>query len=116
METDIYERIKNLCAAKNISVKKMCESTGIVYSSYYSSQQSKRIPNSLDLMDMARFFNVSVDYLLTGKESFSLSEEVRNLAMSIDSMPEKYRFLFIKMTEAQISAILKYHSDSKVPF
>jgi transcriptional regulator with XRE-family HTH domain len=104
---DIYERIKELCKNEGISVKTMTEKLGIVYSSYYSSQQAKRFPNVSDLVSIAKYFNVSLDYLITGKDSTNDFCEFWPLLTKLKSLSNEQKSLLISSLLYQIKLLKK---------
>lgn len=104
---DIYERIKDLCKKEGTSVKAMLESNGIVYSSYYSSQQAKRLPGLPDLLSIGKHFNVSLDYLITGQDKYDLPQDLRLLMGELSTLDEKQRSFLISTMEYQISLFKK---------
>ena len=63
----LYSRIEDLCVAKGINVTQMCKETGIARAilSDYKTGRKKSIGVS-HLEKMAAFFQVSIDYLVTG--------------------------------------------------
>ena len=100
---DVYDRIKELCKKEGVTVKAMLESEGIVYSSYYSSQQAKRLPGFPDLVSISRHFNVSLDYLATGKDKYDISPDLRLLISELESLDAKRKSFLISTLEYQIS-------------
>lgn len=104
---DIYERIKELCKNEGISVKAMTEKLGIVYSSYYSSQQSKRFPNLSDLIAIADYFGVSLDYLVRGLEKETESDKPKMAIPKIDNLDDEQRAFLIRLFESQIELLKK---------
>lgn len=109
---DIYERIKGLCKKEGTSVKAMLKSNGIIYSSYYSSQQAKRLPGLSDLMAISKHFNVSLDYLITGQDKYDLPQDLRLLMAELSALDEKQRSFLISTMEYQISLFKKMGGDA----
>lgn len=64
---DLKERIKYLCKIKHISMNSVEESLG--FAKGYLSKLDKSKPNSAKMIKIAEFFNVSVEYLMTGINS-----------------------------------------------
>lgn len=62
----IKDRIKDLCVKNGITVNKLETSLG--FGTGYISKLNKSTPNTKKIQMIADFFNVSVDYLMTGKE------------------------------------------------
>lgn len=100
---DFYERIKELCKKEGVSVKSMLESLGIVYSSYYSSQQAKRLPGFPELYSISQHFNVSLDYLVSGKDKYDIPENLRLLIADLETLDEKKKSFLISSLQYQIS-------------
>lgn len=65
MET--REIIKKLCKNQGISVNKL--ETDLGFGTGYVSKLGKSTPNVKKIKSIADYFNVSVDYLMTGKEN-----------------------------------------------
>ena len=64
MRMSIKERVKNLCKEKGISLNKLEQEIGVA-SGYLSKLDN---PGIKTVKLIADYFNVSVDYLMTGKE------------------------------------------------
>lgn len=60
------ERVKKLCKEKNVSMNQAETEIGLAKG--YISKLNNSNPNTKTLKKMANYFNVSVEYLLTGKE------------------------------------------------
>lgn len=63
---DFLERIKHLCNSKKVSQRNMEKEIGISNGS--SSKWNKSMPNAETLSKLSDYFDVSVNYLMTGKE------------------------------------------------
>lgn len=107
---DVYERIKGLCKSEGVSLKEMLESNGIVYSSYYSSQQAKRFPALSDLITIADHFKVSLDYLVSGKDKYDMPQDLRLLVAELDTLSDKQKSFLIATLQYQIS-LFKQQTD-----
>lgn len=110
---DIYERIKELCKKQGVSLKEMLESNGIVYSSYYSSQQAKRFPALSDLITIAGHFKVSLDYLVSGKDKYDMPQDLRLLVAELDSLSDKQKSFLIATLQYQISLFKKQADETE---
>lgn len=62
----LKDRIKKLCKENNISMNALEKELGFAVG--YISKLGKSTPNSKYMQLIADYFNVSVDYLMTGKE------------------------------------------------
>lgn len=61
------ERVKELCKAKGVSMNTAEKEIGVAKG--YISKLGKSNPNMETLRKIADYFGVSIDYLMTGKES-----------------------------------------------
>ena len=78
---DLYEKIKELAAQKNISIRQLEEKTGIANGTI--RRWNKTNPSTAAIAKVAKFFNVSVDYLLGLDNNRSKNEPV-DLAVLVD--------------------------------
>ena len=77
------ERIKNLCKDNGISLNKLEETLG--FGKGYLSKLNSSTPNVAKIKQIADYFGVSVDWIMTGKESsgYYLNEETAKLAQEM---------------------------------
>lgn len=54
---------------KNLTVKEVAEQTSLPLETYLQLEQGKRCPSAIDLIFIADFYNVSVDYLIGRSEN-----------------------------------------------
>jgi transcriptional regulator with XRE-family HTH domain len=69
----IYERIDLLIRMRRMTKKRFCEQLGISTGNLGDWKRGKSTPSSSKLIEIAAFFEVSLDWLMLGKES-SISE------------------------------------------
>lgn len=85
------DRIKELCKKNGISVNKLEKELG--FATGYISKLDKSTPNTKKIQLIADYFNVSLDYLLTGKEPEFMDdmvlEEIELLKMYRQLTPEQ---------------------------
>lgn len=77
---EILQRIETLRNQQNISKYKLCKELNLAQSTYNTWLQENRIPKTDKLQKIANYFNVTIDYLSTGKEKEwkpTLSEKER---------------------------------------
>lgn len=65
----LKERIVKHCKLNNIPVSRLEKELG--FAGGYISKLDKSMPNSSKLQKIADYFNVSLDYLMTGEDSSS---------------------------------------------
>ena len=63
----IYERIKELCKEKGVTVKEMEAFVGIGEKN--ANKWKTRTPSAENLLKLSEYFGVSTDYILTGEQS-----------------------------------------------
>lgn len=100
------DRIKDLCKQNGISVNKLEIELG--FGTGYVSKLDKSTPNTKKIQKIADKFNVSVDYLITGKEAeFNIEMAQKDVALS--NMSERlkdYALLLSQMPSEQQEHII----------
>lgn len=83
----MYEIFLKLLKAKGCSAYQVSKSTGIAQSTLSDWKSGKSIPKADKMQKIADFFNVSVDYLMTGEEKegdrYYLNDETAQVAQEI---------------------------------
>lgn len=87
-------RIKELCKKNKISVNKL--ETDLGFGTGYVSKLDKSTPNVKKIKLIADYFNVSVDYLMTGKE-FEFSPEMALTDVKLSNMPLELKEYALKL-------------------
>lgn len=77
MESVLYTRIKQLCNDKGVSVTRLESELGFSTSTIQKWKTSS-IPNAASIIKIARYFNVSTDYLLGVTAIASTVEDLTN--------------------------------------
>lgn len=73
---NLYERIEQLCKNKGISVTKMCREAGVPRANLTELKMGRQQSiGAVAIAKIADYFNVTSDYLVTGKEKAPASEE-----------------------------------------
>lgn len=109
------ERVKMLCKERKIPIPKLEKELG--YSNGYIGQLRKGVFPGDRLIEIATYFNVSVDFLMTGKEADKVNKNYLNdetvetvqIALKIFHNKE-LRVLFDTAKDAQPEDILTVHS------
>lgn len=63
-----YENFKKLCESKGVKPADVSKATGIATATLSNWKNGVYVPKQDKLQLVADYFNVSIDYLLTGKE------------------------------------------------
>ena len=66
-----WRKVDELIESRNLNYTELAIKTGIEYRAFTSQRSRHSIPKADQLLDMADFFNVSVDFLLKDKEDMS---------------------------------------------
>jgi transcriptional regulator with XRE-family HTH domain len=93
------ERIKELCKKNKISVNKL--ETDLGFGTGYVSKLDKSTPNAKKIKLIADYFNVSVDYLMTGKTS-EFSKEMALIDVKLSNMPLEVKEYALKLSKLSI--------------
>ena len=88
-----FETVKDLAKKKNMTIEMMIQSIeGLSFNSintYNSMRKAQNLPRADDVLRIAKFFGVSVEYLVTGKEPDNqekIDRIVENLMISIEDI------------------------------
>ena len=93
--TALSEMLYDLRKQKNIAQKDIAQALNISNASYNMYEKGKREPNIYMLQRMAAYFDVSLDYLMTGKNEPKekapelTAREERDIKKDLDSLREK---------------------------
>lgn len=109
------ERVKTICKDRKIPISKLERDLG--YSNGYIGQLRKgTFPNDR-LKEIAEYLEVSIDYLMTGKEkeggeSYYLNDETREIAQEIFENKE-LRMLFDVTRKSTPQRLMAYYNMIK---
>lgn len=70
----MYEIFAQLLAEKNLKAADVCRATGIKSPVFSEWKKGKSKPNTEKMLKIANFLGVSVEYLMTGKESIDTNK------------------------------------------
>lgn len=103
----IYERIKNLCKLRGISVKELEETLGFSRSSLWKIDQIN--PSSEKVRKIADYFGVTQDYILTG-EAFYGDTDIAKQAQEMFNDPDMQTLYSLKekMGEKRFRAHIEF--------
>lgn len=93
----MYDIFMHLCQKNDVSVYQVCRATGVPASTMSDWKSGKSIPKVDKLKAIADYFGVTIDYLVTGKETehepYYYNEESREIANFLFKNPQ-YATLF----------------------
>lgn len=110
----VYSIFEQLLQKYNVSTYKVSKDTGIAQSVFSSWKSGISSPKPDKLQKIADYFNVSLEYLLTGKEkeggeTYYLNEETKNIAQEIFANKE-LKLLFDAARDADAEDIRTIYS------
>ena len=93
----IKDRIKELCKQKNVSMNQLEKELG--FGVGYISKLGTTTPNAKKIKIIADYFNVSVDYLMTGRKHELTIEmaDIDSELIMLDKKVKQYAPLLSKM-------------------
>ena len=100
-----YENFERLCNLNNVRPGTVSKATGISTATLTSWKQGKYTPKQDKLQLIADYFNVSLEYLMTGEEkeggeTYYLNEETAKMAQKIFDN-KKLHMLFDALQDAE---------------
>ena len=77
-ELNAYEFWNRIdCSKGPMSLKELAEQANVKYTSIKDQRSKNRLPNLIDAYALASILNTTIDYLLTGENTSTLSEEAQ---------------------------------------
>lgn len=102
VSTIFWSSLDNLLESSGKNLKQFCEEMNVSYGSMRATRSKGLAPTSLDLIiNIAKYFNVPIDYLLTGNKS-QLPDDVLDVCFKLCKLTEEQRQPVIKLIEGQI--------------
>lgn len=110
----MYEIFAKLMKAKGCTAYQVSKATGIAQSTLSDWKSGKSIPKADKIQKIADFFDVSAEYLMTGKEKedgprYYLNDETASIAQDIFENKE-LRLLFDAARDAEPEDLETVHS------
>lgn len=93
-----YENFEILCKRDGVKPSDVSKATGISTATFTSWKQGKYTPKQDKLQLIADFFNVSVDYIMTGKDN-RFSEEMADLDADVLFLSKEIKEYAIKLSK-----------------
>jgi len=88
-----FETVKELAKKKSMTIEMMIQSIeGLSFNSlntYNSMRKARNLPRADDVLRIAKFFGVSVEYLVTGKEKDIYKEKYDTLRSGMENLIEE---------------------------
>lgn len=89
----MYEIYLKLLKEKGVKTSDVCKATGIVASTFSDWKKGKSSPKQDKLMKISDFFGVSLEYLMTGKDTHNTDtlspKDDRDIKKDLDSIMQK---------------------------
>lgn len=100
------ERLKELRASKGLTQAEVAKPLGVAPSTYSLYESGKREPNFETLLNISLFFNVDVDFLLSGKNSIQSLTDALNKTEEFNTIAA--HFDGDEFTEAELEEIKQF--------
>lgn len=119
--TDLLERVYLLMNKQSIKPTTLAKQLGMSTSTFTDWSKGKGSPSLKAVMQFAEYFNVSIDYLVYGKEPHNPSEleystpEDEALLTSFHKLPKELRMKAIGYIEGMSAAISNISSTEERP-
>lgn len=89
------ERVKTICKERKIPISKLESDCG--FSNGYIGQLRKGVFPDDRILKIAEYLNVSVDYLMTGKE-MEFTAEMAEIDLELSKMKERTKLYALKLS------------------
>lgn len=112
----MYEIFEQLCEKSGVTPYRVCKETGITTATISNWKAGRYTPKQDKLQKIADYFNVSVEYLMTGEEKkdgpkYYLNDETAAIAQDIFENRE-LRLLFDAARDAAPEDLETVHSPA----
>ena len=110
------DRLKKLRIKKGLNMKETARNLNIPYTTYVGYEKNDREPNSEILIELANFFNCSIDYLIGRSTQISLNienkinEETSNIKNK-DVLKEQLINNYDELNEDGQKRLVEYSDD-----
>lgn len=101
---DFWDRVKNLCKENYATLKDFSVQIGLAPRAIENQRQTKANPKLEQLINMAYYFDVSLDYLITGLQTLpskSSQEKTKQLTANIKARLDTKNFRLSQSLEAR---------------
>lgn len=109
----IYQRIEHLIESRGMTKKAFCEQLGISTGNFGDWKRGKTTPSTNKLIEISRYFNVSLDWLIIGKESSDPSIMEGRESYDINDVLIKGKLPNVKLTDEEQQFIKEYLEFTK---
>ena len=84
----MYEIFEHLCNLNNVTPYRVCKETGLTTATISNWKAGRYVPKQDKLQKIADYFNVSLEYIMTGKEKdnedrYYLNDETAEMAQKL---------------------------------
>ena len=121
-----YENFEKLCKENNVKPATVSKATGVPTSTLTNWKQGNYTPKQITLQPIADYFNVSVDYLMTGKEpqiDYLYTDENADFLVEVTKMAKDQVFVermmkymsLMKENKKSVDDMIDYMYDKESP-
>lgn len=98
MADEVYKRFDELREAKGVTVYAVSKATGITTTTFTNWKKGKYTPKRDKMELISQYFNVSVDYLMNGKE-YEFTSEIGEKDAALSEMSETQKDYALKLSQ-----------------
>ena len=109
----IVDRIDTLIKARNLKRKAVADAVGISLQPFTSWANRGSLPSSDIAYRIAKYLNVSIEWLLTGEEMELPPREALELARRLLALPPEYRDMVERQIEGFEGLCLRSQGEEK---
>lgn len=109
----IVDRIDTLIKARNLKRKAVADAVGISLQPFTSWANRGSLPSSDIAYRIAKYLNVSIEWLLTGEEMELPPRDDLELARRIAALPPEYRDMVMRQVEGFEGLCLRSQGEEK---
>lgn len=107
----MYDRFKDLCGKMGKTMKEVCKDLGISQGTVSNWKKRNSTPSGDLLSKMANYFNVSIEYLLTGHEK---SDDFAEVMKEVNAEQAFYQDEnLLSLDEAEVVSIYRLLPDDQ---
>jgi SOS-response transcriptional repressor LexA len=113
---DFFDRVKDLTKKNTtLTLRAFIESLGLNYETYYSGKRRENLPRAGEAFEIAQALKTTVEYLVSGKEIGSFSQEIISIAQKIAGLDPKDMEEIMVLLEHKLKKSRKRSAKSGFP-
>lgn len=103
MKQNFWIRVSDLSDKYGISQQKLADSIGVGLPTFKNWKTRLIIPETLYVINIANYFNVSVDYLINGNDKNLLDEDLQEVLFELKKLTPEQRKPIVSIIKGQVN-------------